>query len=217
MYVVVGAGTLGYHLTRILLEEEHDVVVIEQDPEIAKAIGDELECVVVKGDATKPRVLDEAGVKDADAVIALTSEDETNMIVCMLAKQKGTKMVACRLRETHYDDAVLQKLSLDIVIYPEAAAAGYISELITKPDVIDLAFIERGEAEIAEIVVRPTSNLVGKKLGEIDHPKGTAIIGMYDEEVLLRKDPNMRIREGDKLIVLAKTGKMKAIRQMLGV
>ncbi len=218
MYIViVGAGNLGYHLARILTEEGHDVVVIDKQGDKCNEISAELNVMVIHGDATKPSILEEAGTQDADALVALTGSDETNLIICLLAKQMGAKLTAVRLGRVHYEEEVLAKLGIDLVIYPEAAAAGYISELLTKPHVLDLAFISRGDAEILEIEVTDKSPLANKKINEITMPEGSYIIGLYKNEQLLFPSKELEVKPGDKVLVMAKTERVNQVRDILGV
>jgi trk system potassium uptake protein TrkA len=215
MYIIIiGAGNLGYYLAQLLLEEEHDVVIVEKDEKRCEQIGTELNLVATKGDGTDPKVLEKAGIKEADAVVALTGQDETNMVISLLAKELGAKAVATRIGRVEYDEAILKKLGIDIVIHPEAAAAGYIAELITKPEVLDLAFISRGAAEIMELKIGPKSKLVGKKVKEIEHPAGSAIVAMYENSNLIIPNPDSIIRPGLKILILAKTDVAAKVRKL---
>lgn len=215
MFVIAGAGNIGFYLTEILLDEGHEVIVIEKNKEVCKKISSELQIVVSNGDATDQKVLLSAGVKNCDAFVALTGTDETNMVASLLAKELGAKQVAARIGKVEYNDKVLQKLGIDIVIHPEAAAAGYIEELITKPEVLDLAFISRGSAEIMEIKVKEKSKIVGKKVKEIENPSGTAIVALYENNELVIPTPDTRILAGSKILVLAKREVADNVRKML--
>jgi len=216
MYIIIiGAGEIGYYLAQLLLEEEHDAVVIDKSAEICDKISKELDIVATQGDGTETRVLEKAGVKEADAVVALTGQDETNMIISLLAKELGAKQVATRIAKVDYDEDVLKKLGVDIVIHPEAAAAGYIAELITKPEVLDLAFISRGDAEIMEIVVTDKSKIVGKKISEIEHPPGAAIVALMDGKNLVIPEPDTLVKKGQKILILAKRDVAGKVRQMI--
>jgi len=125
MYIIIiGAGGLGYYLAELLLEEEHDAVVVDKDPACCERISQKLDIVATQGDGTETSVLEKVGVKEADAVVALTGQDETNMVISLLAKELGAKQVAARISKVEYDETVLKKLGIDIVIHPEAAAAG---------------------------------------------------------------------------------------------
>lgn len=214
--IIIGAGRIGRHLARILMEEEHDVTIVERNGDLCHEIASDIGCTTIRGDATKPEILEDAGVREADAIVVLTGSDETNLMVSMMAKKMGAKNVAARLGSLHYDEGTLKMIGLDVVIYPEAAAAGYISELVTKPEVLDLAFIGRGEAEIVEMNLTKKSKVVGKKIKEIEHPKGTAIIAIYDKGKLKIPDPETRLNQGDKVLVLAKVEKVKHIKKLLG-
>ncbi len=215
MYIVIiGAGNLGYFLSQLLLEEEHDVVVVDLNPERCEKISRELDIVATQGDGTDPAVLEKAGVREADAVVALTGQDEINMVVSLLAKELGAKQVAAKISRIEYDEKVLKKLGIDIVIHPEAAAAGYIEELITKPGVLDLAFISRGDAEIMEIAIKKKNKVAGKKIKEIDLPSGSAVVALYHEGNLVIPSPETKISISDKVLVLAKREISEKVEKM---
>lgn len=217
MYIIiVGATELGRYLAELLIEENHDVVVIDKDQAKCEKIASELEIVCSHGDATESKVMENAGVKECDALVALTSHDETNMVISLLAKEVGAKTVATRLGRVEYDEKVLKKLGIDIVIHPEAAAAGYMAELITKPEVLDLAFISRGDAEIMELQVKEKSRIAGKKVKDIEQPSGSAIVAIIQgEDLFIPKDETL-ILPGQKLLILAKREVADKVRKIVG-
>ncbi|MCR4369002.1 MAG: NAD-binding protein [archaeon] len=216
MYIIiVGGGDLGYYLSEILLDEEHDVVLIDKDEKVCERIANELDIVVTKGDGTETKTLEKAGIKEADALVALTGQDETNMVISLLAKELGAKNVATRIGKIDYDENVLKKLGIDIVIHPEAAAAGYIAELITKPEVLDLAFISRGQAEIMEILVTENSKVLGKKIKDIEHPSGSAIVAVYENDTLIIPDGDTSLKLGSKILILAKREVAEKVRKIV--
>ena len=133
----------------------------------------------------------------------------------LIAKELGAKNVATRIGKIEYDETVLKKLGIDIVIHPEAAAAGYISELITKPEVLDLAFISRGQAEIMELEITAKSKIAGKKVKEIEHPQGSAIIAVYENDNLIIPDKDTKLRVGSKILILAKREIAEEVRKSI--
>lgn len=216
MYIVIiGAGGLGYYLAQLLLEEEHDAVIVDKDPARCEKISQQLDLVATQGDGTETAVLEKVGVKEADAVVALTGQDETNMVISLLAKELGAKKVAARISRVEYDETVLKKLGIDIVIHPEAAAAGYIDELITKPEVLDLAFISRGQAEIMEVKISEKSKIAGKKIKDIEQPPGTSIVALYERKNLIIPKPEDEIKVGQKILILAKRDVADKVRKMI--
>ncbi|MCH7902648.1 NAD-binding protein, partial [archaeon] len=105
MYIIIaGGGDLGFYLAQILLDEEHDVIIVEKDEKVCEKITSELDLVVIKGDATETKTLEKAGIKESDALVALTGQDETNMVISLLAKELGAKNVATRIGKIEYDE-----------------------------------------------------------------------------------------------------------------
>lgn len=216
MYIIIiGAGNLGYYLAHLLLEENHECVVIEKDETRCDKIANELDIVAVKGDATDPKILEKADIPEANAVVALTGQDEKNMVICLLAKDLGAKQVAARISRIDYNENILRKLGVDIVIHPEAAAAGYIEELITKPEVLDLAFLSRGNAEIMELKLDSKSKLIGKKISDIESPAGSSLVGYFHEGELIIPKKQVKLKAGMKLLIIAKTDVANKVRKML--
>ncbi len=216
MYIViVGAGNLGYYLAHLLLEENHECVVIDKDAERCDKIANDLDIVAINGDATDPKIMEKVDIKESDAVVALTGQDETNMIICLLAKDLGAKQVAARISRIDYNEQILKKLGIDVVIHPEAAAAAYIEEIITKPEVLDLAFMSRGNAEIMEIQIQKGSKLDGKKVKEIESPDGSALIGFYNGGELVIPKPESKLKAGMKVLIIAKREVANKVRKKI--
>ena len=216
MYVIiVGAGQIGLHLANILAEEDADVVVIEKNEDACKNVK-ELNASLVNGDATNPKTLDEAEVENADAFIAVTEHDETNLLACTSAKKKGAKLVVARLSNTYYDVDFLKSLGINITIYPEIAAASYIAELVTKPDVLDLSFIGRGLAEMLEIELPPKATAAGKQLGSLKLPEGTTVVGKIEKEKLVILHPEDVIEGGARYVIVGSLDKIRKLKEYLG-
>ena len=216
MYVIIaGAGRIGQHLAKTLSEEQQDVVVIDKNGDICHEIATELEIITIRGDATKPKVLEEAGIKESDSFIALTGSDEANLIISLMAKQMGARQVVTRLGALHYNESILRKLGIDLIVYPEAAAAAYISEIITKPEVLKLGFMSKGDSEIIE--VEANKKIIGKKIRDFRLPENCSIIALYNKKgEMTTPKPNTVIKKGNKILVLTKIKKSKSIKKMFG-
>ncbi|MER3406420.1 MAG: portal protein, partial [Chloroflexota bacterium] len=112
--IVAGGGTVGYYLTRELLAEGHEVVLLEKDPKVAARIAEELGPIVLARDACEGRWLAEAGVVRADAVIAVTGDDEDNLIICQMAKFTSSTPVRTIARvKNPKNEWVLRQLGVD--------------------------------------------------------------------------------------------------------
>lgn len=207
-FVVIGAGKIGYSLVQLLLDGDNEVVMVEKNPEKAQKISDDFDIISINDDATKENVLDNANVKEADAVISLTESDEVNLIVGMLAKEKGAKKVAVKLSKTNYDSKILTKMGIDLAIHPEAAAAAYIEEVIIRPAVIDLAFLNTGDAELQEILVTKDSEYCKKKVKQLI-TDDERIIAIFEDKRLKYPKEDYIIKEGDKILLLMNKNKVE--------
>ncbi|MDD3975916.1 MAG: TrkA family potassium uptake protein [Candidatus ainarchaeum sp.] len=217
MYIIIiGAGNLGFYVTQTLSSENHDVVVIEKDEKRCKSISNDLDVVTINGDATELSVLKKAGIDEADVVICLTEMDEINLIIGLMCKELGVNTVAASLSKMDYQKSVLKKLGIDIVIHAEAAAAGYISQLITQPDVLDLSFYSKGDAEIVELKINDKSKFIGKSVCKFnDHiPGDTKVIGIYKKGKFLIPDDDLKIDKGDKILIISKKSKVSSVRKL---
>ena len=201
--VIVGCGDVGMYLTQLLEEKKHEVVVVDKDPIVCEKVREKFKVHVVEGDATELSVLERAGARKADALVALTANDETNMVVSLLGKELGAKTAAARIERVEYDEAILKKLGIDIVIHPKAASAGYIEELITKPELLDVVFISKGLAQIVELQVKEKSKAVGKRLGELEKVPGTNVIAIVRGTELLLSRLDLIVLAKDRLVVVA--------------
>ncbi len=215
MYIVViGAGKIGRHLTRILIEEGHDVVVVDRDGDVCHEVASEYEALTIRGNATRPNVLEDAGIGEADSVISLTGTDETNLVVGMIAKQMGAKEVGIRLGATHYDEEVLHRLGIDRAIYPEANAAGYISQIITKPEVVSLSFLEKGEAVILELEPTEGSEIANEKVKKAEKPEEASVVAIYEDDKLVIPTPETEIKPGQKVLMLTRKEKTSEVEKL---
>jgi trk system potassium uptake protein TrkA len=133
----------------------------------------------------------------------------------MLAKDMGAKKVAVKLTKVNYNKDFLDRLGIDLVFHPEAAAAGYLEEMLTKPDVLDLAFLNKGNAEILEIQITKESKLFKKHVKDFAQ-EDSSIIGIFDAKGnLIIPKPSTELKEGYKALILAQTNKAKEIRKKL--
>lgn len=207
MYVViVGAGKIGYSLAKLLLEEEHDVVMIEIDAMKTQSIVDELDIVCINDDATKDGVLDSANVHEADAVIVLTRFDEINLIVGMLAKEKGAKKVAIRLSKTNYDNKILNKMGIDLAIHPEVAAANYVKQVIAKPSIVDLVSLAKGNADIEEILVKKDSEYFDKSIKQLN-TNNHRVIAVFENDKIVFPKESYTLKENMRILVIIRKEK----------
>lgn len=218
MYVIiVGRSAVARHVISLLDAEDHEVVVIERDQALSKAIAYDFDVVTVTGEATDQNTLKKAGIDHADVFLGLTDDDETNLILALIAKQSGVKTVAVILRKINYQKAVFDKLGIDYVIQPDYAAAGYITQLITDKDILDLSFFSMGDAGIFETIIKKESKHVGLHISKFKEllPENCNIIGYFkDGDFKVYKDADA-IEEGQKMLIVAKKEKIKDLKKLV--
>lgn len=218
MYVIiVGRSAVSRHLISLLDAEDHEVVVIEKDPALSKAIAYDYDVITVNGDATNLNTLKKAGIDHADVFLALTDDDESNLIMALIAKQAGVKTVAVILRKISYQKDVFDKLGIDYVIQPDYAAAGYIAQLITDKDILDLSFFSMGDAGIVESVLKKDSKHIGLHISKFKTllPEDTNIIGYFKSgDFNVYKDTDT-LEEGQKILIVAKKEKIKEVKKLI--
>ncbi|MGB9936601.1 MAG: potassium channel family protein [Methanobacterium sp.] len=213
MYIVImGAGRVGLNLASNLVGRGHDVTLIENDDTLCGNAAAELDALVICGNGTDTRTLEEANVADADVFVAATGNDEANLLSCILVKQFEINKVIARLSNPDHEEA-FKKVGIDDVISPELTAAGYLEKIITRPKVADLIVIGKGDAEILDITVK-NKKIIGKRVGDISPTNDSIIVAIYKNGELTIPKSDMILNEGDKISILVKTEAVKDIVKM---
>jgi len=131
---IIGAGKIGTEIAARLLQEGHDLVVIEKNAAKLQKIEEELDCLCIRGNGSTPKILSSPDVAKSDLLIAVTNSDEVNMIACMTAKRIGIPRTVARIRDPDYSQNIVlskEALGIDLIINPEYASAMEINRFIT--------------------------------------------------------------------------------------
>lgn len=201
--MLVGGGNIGAGLAQ-KLEKDHSVKLIERDQQRATELAEKLQnTIVFYGDASDQELLDEEHIDQVDLFIAVTNDDEANIMSAMLAKRMGAKKVMVLIQRKAYVDLV-QGSVIDIAISPQQATISALLGHVRKADIVSVSSLRRGVAEAIEAVAHgdeSTSKVVGRVIDEIKLPPGT-IIGavVRGEDVMIASD-NLRIEQGDHVIM----------------
>jgi trk system potassium uptake protein TrkA len=172
MYIiVVGGGRLGYHLLKALLKEGHEVLVLEKDARICKTITDELGSVCFRGDGCEASTLAEVGTGRADMLVAVTGDDEDNLVSCQVAKHKhNVPRTIARIRNPQ-NAALFRKLGVDVTVSSTDLILEAIEREVPTHPVTQLLSIEEKGLVIVDVKITPDSVTVGKTVKELDLPK----------------------------------------------
>ena len=166
--IIAGAGEVGFHLAKLLSYESQDITLIDSDKESLSYADNHLDIRALKGDATSISVLEDARVSDSDLLIAVTSSETTNMTLCMLAKQLGSKRTIARISNTEFienkETIRFKDLGIDELISPEELAASEIQSLINQSAFNDTYEFEGGTLTMVGICLPNGALFVGKNV-----------------------------------------------------
>lgn len=221
--IIIGAGEIGYDLASLLSKERHDVVVVDRDKACLDKVTENLDVLCYEGNATSAEDLVEAGVQDADILIAVTSIDEVNMIASLMSKRLGVDMVIARIRsdELSRPNAPLKStdLGIDVLIHPELSAAQEIVRLLKRASASDLINLADGKMQLIGLRIGKQSPLVGKLLSEYaaEYPNITFRVAAISRKSLtIIPSGTVRIQALDQLFIIAKTEDIPSIIKTTG-
>ena len=180
--VVIGAGEVGFNTARMLSQEGHDVVLVEQDEALVERAAEQLDALVIQGNGASPKLLKEAGIQRSDLLIAASSSDEVNIIACLAAKSQGVPRTVARIHNPDYYDTrdpfARDMLGIDFVIHTEQMAAEEIKEALLVPGAINVESFAEDSIEVAEVVLNEGSPAAGRALRDVRLPEGSLVVGV---------------------------------------
>jgi len=170
--IIVGAGEVGSYLARILVDERHDVAIVESDETLVKKLEGTLDALVIHGSGVNRNTLEHAGIKRADLFIAVTQVDEVNLIACMTAAKFGNApQTVARVREVEYllgeSSLSAKELGLSLLVSPEHAVATQIASLLRFEGTGDIRYMADGRLVLLELPLSSDSPLVHESLAEL--------------------------------------------------
>ena len=202
--IIAGGGKVGSSLAT-QIEKSHRVKIIEENPSKAKELSEKLQnTIVLEGNVSDKTLLHEESVEDADVFVAVTNDDEANVMSCMLAKEMGAHKVIALINNEAYVDLVQGK-GIDVAIAPSQITIGtFLSELAGE-DVVKVHSLRRGAAEAIETIVKGSSNggldVVGKEIGSVNLPEGATIGAILRRNKAKIAHDNVKLREDDHVIL----------------
>lgn len=217
--IIVGAGKVGYSLAKYLSGEDDNVTIIDNKDLALEKIANNLDVMCIKGNCTNLKVLDEAGIKEADLLISVTNSDELNMLSCLAAKKLGVKYAVARVRNPDYDEdiTVLTKaVGIDLVINPEKETAYEISRLIKFPSVYSIDSFSKGRVNLVGFRVNDSS-LVDQRVCDIDFLRGKVLFcGVERNNEVIIPNGDFVIKEGDRVYVIGEDRNIENFFKTLG-
>jgi len=221
--IIVGAGEVGYHLAERLSQENQDVVVVDTDPDRAGRASELLDVMTVVGNGASIPVLEEAGIREARILLAVTSQDEVNLISCLAATRLGVNYTIARISNPDYyaRGSVLsrERLGIDLMINPEREAARETFELLRSAAATDVANFAEGRVQLVGLVVRDRAPVCGKTLavlGEQYRDYHYVVVAIVRNGETVIPDGASTIEPGDQIYLLSPLPEVSAIPPLAG-
>ena len=214
--IIVGAGEVGFHIASHLALENKDVVVIDKNPDAIRRISDNLDVQVVTGSGSSPVVLEEAGIQNAEIILAVTNSDETNLVACLVADMLSspTKKLA-RLRDSDFDayhgNFREHAPHIDTIINPDTEVVKTIYRMMSVPGAVDVGEFADGRIKLVGVNLEEDSRLAGVRLSNLPDVIEKArplIAAVVRENELIIPRGNDRLKAGDLVYFISEADKL---------
>lgn len=221
--LILGAGDVGFHLAQQLAREDHDVTIIEQDRARARAIQDVTDGLVIEGNGASLVTLEQAGIERTDLLLAVTSQDEINLMACLSAAQyKVPKRIARVSKPDYYDHTGIlspERLGVDLMINPERECALETYQLLLSAAATEFAQFEGGIVQLIGVRVKATAPVVGKRLleiGRIASDVHALIVAIARGGQTIIPSGATRIEAGDQVFIMGEAAHMAGVLTLAG-
>jgi trk system potassium uptake protein TrkA len=216
MYIlIIGAGKVGYFLAKRLAANQHTVSIVDKDKNICEDTAKELEALVINGDGCDPRVLEEAGIERADVVAAVTGDDEDNLIISQLAKEKfGVRRTVGRVNNPG-NEHTFSELGVDVPVDATKIIAKIIEEEVSFSDFVNLMSFKRGKLAIVRVDLPADSPVISKQVQDIQLPESSVLVSILRQEEVIVPKGNTVLKAGDDIIALTLVGNEPQLLNLL--
>lgn len=205
--IIIGNGKVGYTLARQLSGEDHDLVLIDKSADALRNADGVLDVLCMVGSGASIQVLREAGVREADLVVAVTGSDELNIVCCLIAKKLGARHTVARIRSPEYfkeANLLKREIGVNMIINPEYAAAQEISRLLRVPTAFSVETFARGLVEMIGFPIQESDRLAGVTLFEYSrrYPNGVLMCAVIRGSEVFVPNGGFVPQVGDKAYII---------------
>jgi trk system potassium uptake protein len=217
MYIIIGGGgDIGYYLTKSLLSQGHEVLLLEKGATRYQALNEKLGQAVVRGDACEAKTMEEVGVTRADVVIAVTGDDEDNLVICQMAKKRfKVGRTVARLNNPKHTE-IFQKLGIDITVSPTRAILSLIEAELPSSRFVPLMTLKSAGLEIIELRIPAESPIAGRMLRDINLPRTGNIALIIRDKEFITPTAETQLMANDEIFALVNREGEEALRRAFG-
>lgn len=221
--IVIGAGVVGFDVAKLLSQAEHDVVVVDRDPDALAHVNEKLDVMTVAGNGTSTTVLEQAGIRDARILVAVTAIDEVNIIACMLGDRLGVETTIARVRsdELTSTETVLdsQDFGIDLIIHPEESAAAEVTRLIRRASATDVLMLADDRLHLVGLRLDADSPVIGRSLQDLVMERPDLrfrVMAIARGIRTILPGGKERLRKNDQVFILARPKTIPPVLALLG-
>jgi trk system potassium uptake protein TrkA len=221
--IIIGAGEVGFNIAQRLSEENHDVVVIDKDQNKINHLQTVIDVQAIVGSGTSPSILQEAGIKESDIIVAATDSDEANLIACFYAQHLTDYITKiARVRNPDYmeqsDVFKTDALNIDLIINPQSEMVGSMLKLMEVPEASEVLDFVNGKVKLIGVTVKEGSPLVGRKLASFQDVEEVLLVGVIirGEEVIIPSGKDV-IQPNDLLYCVTRKEEISTVFRLLNV
>lgn len=216
MYIIVaGGGKVGYFLSKSLVSEGHEVLVIERDAKKCAAIADELGSVALRGDACDPATLQEAGADRAEVMVAVTGQDEENLVICQLAKRKFQIPRTIARINNPKNETIFKLLGIDVTVSTTDIIMAHIQQEIPSRHLAHLLRLRHADLEIVEAKLAEDAQAVRKAVKELSLPPSCVLSAIIRDGKAIIPTGDTVLAPQDEVIAVCAPASEEALRQAL--
>src|SRR3984893_14756928 len=216
MYAIIaGGGKVGFFLARELIEQGHEILIIEQNPERAEFIANELGNVVLRGNADEASTLAEAGAERADAVIAVTGDDEDNLVLLQVAKRRfGTRRTIARINDPRNEE-LFRLLGIDATVNATQVMLSVLEQEIPQANLVPLLRLRNTDIEVVEATITAASRVKGQALRDVEMPPESTIAVVIRSGSAFFPNGTTTLEVGDEIVALTRGVHEPRLRSLL--
>jgi trk system potassium uptake protein TrkA len=205
MYAIIaGGGKVGFFLARELIEQGHEVLIIENIADRAEFIANELGNVVLRGNADEASTLAEAGAERSDVVIAVTGDDEDNLVICQVAKKRfGSRRTIARINDPR-NEGLFRQLGIDATVNATQMMLSVLEQEIPQANLVPLLRLRNTDVEIVEAVLDRNSRVTGSALRDVELPPDSTIAVVIRGGSAIFPNGATVLESGDEVIALTR-------------
>jgi trk system potassium uptake protein len=205
MYAIIaGGGKVGFFLARELIDQGHEILIIENIGERAEFIANELGNVVLRGNADEASTLADAGAERADVIIAVTGDDEDNLVICQVARRRfGTRRTIARINDPR-NESIFRTLGIDATVNATQMMLSVLEQEIPHANLVPLLRLRNTDVEVVEAVVPARSRISGTALRDIDLPPESNIAVVIRNGSAFFPNGNTILEPGDEVVALTR-------------